>query len=231
MNQRFYIAVNEQQQGPFTIDDLKAKGIQKDTLVWTEGLGNWTKAEHISLLKDILKATPPPLLNTEAKTTSQQVPPPSIPTVPNDKYFGYELARRRERFFATLAEGIIIYIPCLMIYSAIQGSNFWNDDHDYFSIQSLKETVGWAIFATVLGAIFYPMWSGNLGHKIMGLKVISSVDGNDQNNAGSGALREALKSVLGFLVLPIIWLLWDDNRQNLYDKAVKTYVVKKSKTD
>jgi uncharacterized RDD family membrane protein YckC len=71
------------------------------------------------------------------------------------------------------------------------------------------------------------MWGGNLGHKIMGLKVISAENGEIQSNAKTGAIREALKSVFSLVFIPVVWLLWDDNRQNLYDKVVKTYVVKK----
>ncbi len=222
MSQQFSIAVNGQQTGPFTIDDLKAKNIQRDTLVWTEGLDNWTKAEHISLLKDILRATPPPLPNTEAKTTSQQVLPPPTPTptppVSNDKYFGYDLARRRERLFATLIEAIIIAVPILLLF----GDDI--SDSDPYSLDSI---VGGGILSAILGAIFYPMWGGNLGHKIMGLKVISSENGEVQSNAKTGAIREALKSVFSLVFIPVVWLLWDDNRQNLYDKVVKAYVVKK----
>lgn len=220
MSQQFYIAVNGQQTGPFTIDDLKAKNIQRDTLVWTEGLDNWTKAEHIPLLKDVLRATPPPLPNSETKTTSQQVPPPPTPTPPvsNDKYFGYDLARRRERLFATIIEAIIIAVPILILF----GDDI--SDSDPYSFGSI---VGGGILSAILGAIFYPMWGGNLGHKIMGLKVISAENGEIQSNAKTGAIREALKSVFSLVFIPVVWLLWDDNRQNLYDKVVKTYVVKK----
>lgn len=33
--------------GPFTIYELKDKNIKPDTLIWTEGLSNWTKARDI----------------------------------------------------------------------------------------------------------------------------------------------------------------------------------------
>jgi uncharacterized RDD family membrane protein YckC len=61
----------------------------------------------------------------------------------------------------------------------------------------------------------------------MGLKVISAENGIIQSNAKTGAIREALKSIFSIVFIPMVWLLWDDNRQNLYDKVVKTYVVKK----
>jgi uncharacterized RDD family membrane protein YckC len=85
------------------------------------------------------------------------------------------------------------------------------------------------VLAAVLGAIFYSSWSGNLGHKLLGMKVISSVDGSDQKKPAIGALREVLKNILGLFLIPSIWLLWDSNKQNLYDKIVKTIVVKKQK--
>lgn len=220
MSQQYYIAVNGQQTGPFTIEDLKTKNIQRDTLVWTEGLDNWTKAEYIPLIKEVLRATPPLLPKTETNTTSQQVPPPPTPTQPisNDKYFGFDLARRRERLFATIIEAIIITVPILL---------FFGDDIIESDPYSLGSIVGGGILSAILGAIFYPMWGGNLGHKIMGLKVISAENGEIQSNAKIGAIREVLKSVFSLVFIPVIWLLWDDNRQNLYDKVVKTYVVKK----
>lgn len=45
----------------------------------------------------------------------------------------------------------------------------------------------------------------------------------------NGVIREGLKSVFSNFLIPIIWLLWDENKQNLYDKALKTIVVKKKK--
>jgi uncharacterized RDD family membrane protein YckC len=128
------------------------------------------------------------------------------------------LARRRERLFATIIEAIIIAVPILLLF----GDDI--SDSDPYSFSSI---VGGGILSAILGAIFYPMWGGNLGHKIMGLKVISAENGEIQSNAKTGAIREALKSVFSLVFIPVVWLLWDDNRQNLYDKVVKTYVVKK----
>ena len=71
--QKFYIALNGEKTGPFSYDELKMKGINKDTLIWTEGIDNWTKAEHIALVKDILIATPPPIPRDE-KPRQQEMP-------------------------------------------------------------------------------------------------------------------------------------------------------------
>lgn len=237
MEQHFYIVVNGEQQGPFTIDDLKAKSIQRETLIWTEGLDSWTKAEDIPLLQDVLKATPPPIptektkmtlppIPVEAEANSPQISGRQTPINPNDKYFGYVLAGRWERLFATLLESICLVLPFLVFEYSFLLNDFNNDNP--FSFESIGYST---LICMILGAIWYPAWSGNLGHKIMGLKVISSVDGSDLNSVSAGISREALKCILGYVLLPIIWLLWDNNKQNLYDKIVKSYVVKKKKSN
>jgi len=215
MSQQYYIAVNGQKTGPFSFEDLKSKDIQKDTLIWTEGLDNWTKADHIPLLKEILRSTPPPMPNITANKSSNIPPPPITNINSTDKYFGYELANTRKRLFATIVETIILLIPYMVLFG---GSD------DMYSFESVVAQI---VFSAVLGAIFYSLWSGNLGHKLFGLKVISSVDGSDKNKALAGAYREGLKYLFGYVLIPVIWLLWDENKQNLYDKVAKTYVVKK----
>ncbi len=68
MTQYFY-SDGQNQFGPFNINELKDKNISKDTLVWYEGLNDWTKASEISELKTLLKSTPPPLIKTPPLVT------------------------------------------------------------------------------------------------------------------------------------------------------------------
>ena len=60
----FILDSNSQQQGPFTIYELKDRGINEQTLVWAEGMENWQPAweeEEIKrLLFDQPAGTPPP---------------------------------------------------------------------------------------------------------------------------------------------------------------------------
>lgn len=57
----YYYADKDQQLGPFSFDELKTKRLKKKTLVWTDGLSEWTFAENIPELHDILISEPPPL--------------------------------------------------------------------------------------------------------------------------------------------------------------------------
>ena len=139
------------------------------------------------------------------------------------KTFGYKLATSGERFFASLVEGIL-FITLIMGVSIVIGKPFY----EYLTRDfQLIEVVYSAVSGLIIGAIFYPLFVGNLGHKIFNLKVVSEETGEDYNKAQKGAMRECLKYVLSYLIIPIIWILWDSKNQNLYDKITKTLVVKK----
>ena len=137
---------------------------------------------------------------------------------------GYKLASKGKRLIATLTEGIIFGIILLGIY-LIMGksiSEYWSSDFE------LIEIVYSGITGLIVGAICYPIFIGNLGHRIFNLKVVSEETGEDYKKPESGVIRECLKYVLSYLIIPIIWMLWDEKNQNLYDKTTKTLVVEKN---
>ena len=139
----------------------------------------------------------------------------------DNKYFGYNLAPKETRLIAFLTEGIIYLLFMIGVYFIIG-----YPIRDLFNSDFTLSEIGYsAIFGLIVGALFYPIFTGNLGHKIFGLKVISSETGEDYKKAAEGGIRQLLKQVLGYLIIPIIWILWDEKNQNLYDKLTKTYVV------
>ncbi len=144
----------------------------------------------------------------------------------DNNFYGYNLASKGTRFLANLTEGLIYLALATGIYF-ILGYPVRELFESNFEISEIGYS---AIAGLIVGAIFYPIFTGNLGHKIFGLKVISSETGEDYKKSFEGAIRELLKHVLGYLIIPIIWILWDDKNQNLYDKLTKTYVVE-NKTD
>ncbi|MBN2641064.1 MAG: SPFH domain-containing protein [Victivallales bacterium] len=62
---KFWAAINGTQAGPFNINELKAKAsageINRDTLVWKDGMANWLAAGEVPEIQQIFGATPPPL--------------------------------------------------------------------------------------------------------------------------------------------------------------------------
>ena len=214
---KYYLIENDEKTGPFTIEELNKKDIYKDTLIWTKGLDEWTAAKNIPMLKDMIDQTPPIF---SSKPKKENTPPETPkPQNPSKEYFGYKLATQWERLIASLIQALILLIPILIITKG----DYFNSD----SYISIYEVIIDSILALVVGGLMYPIWSGNIGHKIFGIKVISSENGEDVKNPISGIIRELAKNILQYLILPVIWLLWDKDRQNLYDKISKTIVVKK----
>lgn len=214
---KYYLIENDEKTGPFSIEELNKKDIYKETLIWTKGLDDWTEAKDIPMLKGIIDQTPPKYKSNKKTNTIQPEPPKTESK--SEEYFGYKLASKWERFIASLIGGLIILVPILII---TKGD--YLDADSYISIYDVIINI---IISLVIGGLMYPIWSGNIGHKIFGIKVISVENGEDVRNPISGIVRELGKNILQYLIIPVIWLLWDKDRQNLYDKISKTIVVKK----
>ena len=57
---KYFIVENNQQDGPFSKDELRMKGISPSTLVWFEGMANWEQASAISELNELFTTAAPP---------------------------------------------------------------------------------------------------------------------------------------------------------------------------
>lgn len=74
----YFIVENGQQAGPYSIDELLNHGLNSDTLVWAEGMSDWTPAWQVEELKAVIydqqksTATPPPITPTMQQTSTQQ---------------------------------------------------------------------------------------------------------------------------------------------------------------
>ena len=67
----YYIYVNNEQQGPYTVDELRSRNITQETLVWCEGMARWTPAWQVDELRTLFEAAPQP---------GQATPPPVTPS-------------------------------------------------------------------------------------------------------------------------------------------------------
>lgn len=89
-------------EGPFTIEGLKNKGLQKHTQVWFEGLPQWVSAEKL------------PELNSYV--TGDELPPPfyemEVPTLEDDDSF---YAKRPRNLILTLILIIVAIVVLLWI--------------------------------------------------------------------------------------------------------------------
>lgn len=69
---KYHIHNGKEAEGPYSIDELKEKGLTKNSMIWHEGLDDWTKAGSLFEFKNEpppFKATPPPIKKTEKEKT------------------------------------------------------------------------------------------------------------------------------------------------------------------
>lgn len=55
----YYLAIGGQQRGPFPKEQLLGQGLRNDTLVWTDGMPQWLRADAVPELASLFAAPPP----------------------------------------------------------------------------------------------------------------------------------------------------------------------------
>jgi tetratricopeptide (TPR) repeat protein len=138
----YYYSDNEQQFGPFTLDELKSKRIRKSSLVWTDGFVNWTLAGNVDELKDILISEPPPLPQKEIpkqveKVTITQTTSPTINVKFDSSY--------QKETDATFA-GIFLFITPIIIQLTgivkFENIDSYNEARMWISVETLAVRIG-----------------------------------------------------------------------------------------
>ena len=56
---KFFIVENNQQAGPFTMEEMAARGVTPSTPVWREGMSDWAPAGNIPELAPLFSSTGP----------------------------------------------------------------------------------------------------------------------------------------------------------------------------
>jgi len=60
---KYFYSDGKEKHGPLSFDELKKENIDNDTLIWFEGLNQWTPAKNIEEMTEILKLKPPIIKN------------------------------------------------------------------------------------------------------------------------------------------------------------------------
>ena len=77
----YFYSNNNQQNGPYSFEELKNENIKQETLIWYEGLNDWTKASDLNEMIPILELIPPSLsdLKDSVKTETKNEEKKQIP--------------------------------------------------------------------------------------------------------------------------------------------------------
>lgn len=139
---QYYFHDGQKEQGPFDIEQLKSKTLQKDTPIWYEGLESWTTVGEVDELKQLFasKPTPPPLIKSDPKatTTPPKIEQPSYGTTNYQDTF----PTKKKSLLVPLVIGGILIVGALIIwllYQNNQNTTVIHDLQDSVSTQSSAE--------------------------------------------------------------------------------------------
>lgn len=154
MHQYFYRKDNDQ-FGPFNLEELKQQSLQPDTYVWYYGLERWTQVQYIEHLMGAL-------FNEENNADVEEYEPTTPPPLQsNNQYQTYQTAFERPAIPKSwLLEGILITILCCFlpigIVSIVNGSKVESryyagqfEQAEYYSKQAEK----WFYIAIIVNIV------------------------------------------------------------------------------
>lgn len=110
---KYFINNGNTQLGPFDIEELKAKKINKETIVWHEGLAAWTAARNIDELKPLFYVIPPSYstqINSSAISDNKSQNNNTYNFLITPSYFGIS-----KRTFAAITIVLLLIITTFLI--------------------------------------------------------------------------------------------------------------------
>ena len=171
----FIIDRNGQQAGPFSFDQLVQKGISPETLVWKQGMADWTPAWKVEELKAVLEAV-------EANQSNQKVQ-----SNQKAQQQDYQKAQQ-EAYQQGFQQG------------AAMNSNFQQQPKkkSHFAI---KMVIGLIIFILALFAVTNPSADAHKEKvRTEASKAVEKAVGSTDNNFFSQALRSVAKMMAGSMM-------------------------------
>lgn len=111
MEQRYYLHDGTEQQGPFSLEELKAKPISRETPVWHDGLGRWTNASRLEELSDCFVSAPPRF---------SAAPQPAFDAVQKQEEQGRQAQEDRKRGLGVL---LIVLLIALLVAAGVYYAN------------------------------------------------------------------------------------------------------------
>ena len=181
----FIIDNNGQQAGPFSQDQLVQKAISPETLVWKQGMADWTPAWKVEELKTVLEAVE---ANKTNATNQQENQEPQQQTSEQAQQQAYQQAQQ-QAYQQGFQQG------------AAMNTNFQQQPKKRKSHMAIKLIIGLIVFIIAVFAVSNP---GADAHKEkvrteVG-KAIEKATSTSDNNFFSQALRSVAKMMAGSIM-------------------------------
>lgn len=197
----FIIDRNGQQAGPFSFDQLVQKGISPETLVWKQGMADWTPAWKVEELKAVLEAVEANQSNQSNQNVQKQegVQQGFQQQGANQQQAQQEAYQKAQQQDYQKAQQEAYQQGFQQ--GAAMNSNFQQQPKKKTSHFAIKMVIGLIIFILAIFAITNP---GADAHKekvrTEASKAVEKAVGSTDNNFFSQALRSVAKMMAGSMM-------------------------------
>lgn len=185
----FIIDRNGQQAGPFSFDQLVQKGISPETLVWKQGMADWTPAWKVEDLRAVLEAIEANQSNQNAQ--KQEGVQQGFQQGANQQQAhqqDYQKAQQ-EAYQQGFQQGAAIH------------SNFQQQPKKKTSHFAMKMVIGLIIFILAIFAVTNPSADAHKEKvRTEASKAVEKAVGSTDNNFFSQALRSVAKMMAGSMM-------------------------------
>ncbi|WP_233898052.1 DUF4339 domain-containing protein [Tenacibaculum piscium] len=127
--ENFFIVINNEQKGPFSVKEILEMDIHQKTLVWNENYDDWTELNNIEQFKTKLSKKPPPI-----PLKNKEEPLKIILTKEKTKRRKINYEKIFESLFKLASVSLIIGILTALIYSFSVYDISKFDNYDYSKI-------------------------------------------------------------------------------------------------
>lgn len=195
----FIIDHNGQQAGPFSFDQLVQKGISPETLVWKQGMADWTPAWKVEDLKAVLEAVEANQSNQNAQ--KQEGVQQGFPQGANQQQAqqqDYQKAQQ-EAYQQGFQQGAAMHSNFQQ--GAAMNSNFQQQPKKKSSHFAMKMVIGLIIFILAIFAVTNPSADAHKEKvRTEASKAVEKAVGSTDNNFFSQALRSVAKMMAGSMM-------------------------------
>ena len=190
----FIIDRNGQQAGPFSFDQLVQKGISPETLVWKQGMADWTPAWKVEELKAVLEAV-------EANQSNQNVQKQEGVQQGASQQQGFQQGAYQKAQQEAYQKAQQEAYQQGFQQGAAMNSNFQQQPKKKLSHFAMKVVIGLIIFILAIFAVTNPSADAHKEKvRTEASKAVEKAVGSTDNNFFSQALRSVAKMMAGSMM-------------------------------
>ena len=189
----FIIDRNGQQAGPFSFDQLVQKGISPETLVWKQGMADWTPAWKVEELKAVLEAAEANQSNQSNQSNQNVQKQEGVQQ--GFQQQGFQQGANQQQDYQKAQQEA--YQQGFQQGAAMH-SNFQQQPKKKTSHFAMKMVIGLIIFILAIFAITNPSADAHKEKvRTEASKAVEKAVGSSDNNFFSQALRSVAKMMAG----------------------------------